>query len=57
MPCFVAMLVIKHFEQRCYILPDGPLGISVLLLLLCWNIWHKITTSHLLVEGFDIFAG
>lgn len=56
MPCFVAMLVIKHFEQRCYILPDGPLGISVLLLL-CWNIWHKITKSHLLDEGFDIFAG
>lgn len=23
---FVAMLVIKHFEQRCYILPYGPSG-------------------------------
>lgn len=24
MPCSVAMLVIKHFEQRSYILPYGP---------------------------------
>ncbi len=42
---FVAMLVIKHFEQRCYILPDGPSGFVVLFL--SSNIRHKFTQTIL----------